>query len=321
MKTKIIGILVVMLLISIVIYPSMNSLNMPDDYLDQEQAECDIMLGGWPVNNIAQSFKPTLNILTRIEFYVERIGMPDITQIIIRKDSPYNDEYLSQLFVYSIDIPENEEVWFEFDIPDIYVEPEETYFIVLLSTGGVDNRLKTGEYWGNPYERGEKWESFGVWNVMEDCDCTFRTYGYYDENAGPDLICEGDLNWQNITTRSKINASFTLKNAGTDGSLLDWEIVEYPNWGTWNFSSDHGDDLLPTSGEKTININIIAPDEKAQEYTGNLKIINKGNNEDYEIIPVSLITPKNKTIVNSILMRFLEYHPYMFPLLHQLLVL
>lgn len=318
MNRKIIGILIVTLLISVVIYPSINSFNMEDDQVDQEQAECEAMLGGWPVNNLAQSFKPTLNILTRIEFYVERTGMPDPTKIMIRKNSPYSGAYLSDLTVDSFDIPNNEGIWFEFDIPDIYVEPEETYFIVLSSSGEIDNRLKTGECWGNPYERGEKWESFGTWNLMENCDCTFRTYGYYDENAGPDLKCEGDLSWNNINISSEIEGNFTLKNDGTDGSLLDWEIVEYPNWGNWNFSSDHGDDLLPISGEISININIIAPDEKAQEYIGEIKIINKNNNEDYEIIPVLLITPKNKAI-NTPLLQFLENHPHLFTLLRQIM--
>ena len=320
MNKKVIGIFILTLLISVFIYPSINSFNILDDQVDQEQAVCQYMLGGWPVNNIAQSFKPTLNILTRVEFYVERTGVPDNAKIMIRKNSPNSGAYLSDVTVDSFDIPNNQGIWFEFDIPDIYVEPEDTYYIVLSSSGEIDNRLKTGECWGSSYERGEKWESFGTWNDMPNCDCTFRTYGYYDENAGPDLKCEGDLSWNNINVSSEVEGNFTLKNDGTDGSLLDWEIVEYPNWGDWAFSSDHGDDLLPISGEITININVIAPDEKAQEYIGEIKIINKNNNEDYEIISVLLITPKNKAI-NTSFLQFLENHPHLFTLLQKMLEL
>jgi len=50
----------------------------------------------------------------------------------------------------------------------------------------------------------------------------------------PDLECGGSLTWTwtNVEPGSTVTESFTVKNVGDSGSELDWEISNYPSWGT-----------------------------------------------------------------------------------------
>ena len=50
------------------------------------------------------------------------------------------------------------------------------------------------------------------------------------------LDYKGDLNWEKVKGGSTVEGSFTVKNIGEPLSCLDWEITEYPNWGSWDFS-------------------------------------------------------------------------------------
>ena len=114
--------------------------------------------------------------------------------------------------------------------------------------------------------------------------------------------------------------SFTIENIGAVESLLNWEIAEYPNWGTWTFTPKTGQNLKPEDGTCTIEVEIIAPDDKNTDFSGKIKIINKNSKSDYATISVSLSTPKNKTEYQlPLFVRFLDNHPHLFPLLRQLL--
>jgi hypothetical protein len=80
-----------------------------------------------------------------------------------------------------------------FDFPDIYVIPGETYFILWTpdnKSWDADNLLLWGcNQYDDLYPRGEIWRevSPGEW-VIEDTswDCCFKTYGYNRRNTPPD---------------------------------------------------------------------------------------------------------------------------------------
>ena len=112
--------------------------------------------------------------------------------------------------------------------------------------------------------------------------------------------------------------SFTVENIGDSDSILDWEIVESPEWGIWTFTPEEGDDLTPEDGSITVTVSVVAPDEKEQEFSGKITIVNKDNSSDYETINVFLTTPKNKAINTSFLL-FLERLMERFPILEQIL--
>ena len=132
-----------------------------------------------------------------------------------------------------------------------------------------------------------------------------------------DLNCDGILSWTSIKPGTTATGSFTVENVGKSFSKLDWRIESYPEWGTWTFIPEEGDDLIPEAGPITINLSIIVPKEKSQEFNGHLKVINKWNSSDYEIIQISLSTPRNKA-TNPLFIKFLERVMEQFPLLVRL---
>jgi len=129
----------------------------------------------------------------------------------------------------------------------------------------------------------------------------------------PDLECSGSLSWTNIVPGATVTDSFAVENIGEPGSMLDWEVKEWPEWGTWTFTPADGNNLKPEDGDVTVEVSVMAPDEENTEYTGEIRIENKGDNSDYEIITVTLATPRNKVIMKPFL-NFLENYPILYQL-------
>ncbi len=119
---------------------------------------------------------------------------------------------------------------------------------------------------------------------------------WYENNLYPvesDLEVTGSLVWSNVKPSSTITGQITISNNGASGSSLDWEITEYPEWGTWTFEPDRGVDLAPEDGGIDVQITLIAPGEKNQEHTGKARVANVYNPEDFCDIDITLSTPKN----------------------------
>ena len=125
----------------------------------------------------------------------------------------------------------------------------------------------------------------------------------------PDLNCHGELKWTDVKTETEVNGSFTVENIGEAGSRLDWEISEYPDWGIWTFSPIDGYNLKPEDWSVTVKVSVVSPEEKNKEFTGEVKIVNKENIDDYEIITVTLSTPRTKIFYLNIFERILERFP------------
>jgi len=106
----------------------------------------------------------------------------------------------------------------------------------------------------------------------------------------PNLSCTGAPTWVDVTPGDTAKGSFTVSNIGEAGSDLAWRITEWPSWGTWTFDPGIGHELTPEDGPLPINVSVIAPTQQYQEYTGNIKIVNMDNANDYHLIPVSLKT-------------------------------
>jgi hypothetical protein len=122
----------------------------------------------------------------------------------------------------------------------------------------------------------------------------------------PNLDCKGSLKWSNLEPGETVKGSFTVENIGDSGSLLNWEVIEWPDWGTWDFDPEEGEGL--TSGDKvvTVDVTVIAPNQQDQEFNGAVKIVNKDDSSDNCTIPVYLSTPKYKAFnLNLNLMEWL----------------
>jgi hypothetical protein len=122
-----------------------------------------------------------------------------------------------------------------------------------------------------------------------------------------DILCSGELNWENVAPASTVEGSFVLENNGYLYSELTWEIDEKPTWGVWTISPENGTGLTPDMGQITVEVSIIAPSNKNREFTGNLKIINSDDPGEYCEISVNLKTPRNRHKFNLI-QDFIEKH-------------
>lgn len=145
---------------------------------------------------------------------------------------------------------------------------------------------------------------------------TIQYYSSLEKPESEDLDCEGSLNWKNVKPKDILNGFFKVKNIGEPDSLLDWKIVSYPDWGIWSFNPESGENLTPEDGQVTVQISVIAPDEKNKKFEGYIIVENQENSEDFDVIPIYLTTPRNKISVNSFFLLFLDQFPILQKLLY-----
>ena len=124
---------------------------------------------------------------------------------------------------------------------------------------------------------------------------------YYDDMSLigdipiPTLCCRGDLSWTGVELGESMSGTFEVSNCGDDGTELDWEVAEYPYWGTgWTFNPASGTGLTPAQGWQIVTVEFTAPTEKNTEFTGSIKIINSNIPSEYCEIPIYLKTPRDK---------------------------
>jgi hypothetical protein len=147
------------------------------------------------------------------------------------------------------------------------------------------------------YFNGSTWEDLYDYNFADpswDGTANFCIKGMCDEwvPTDPDLECNGDLFWTNVQPDSTVNGSFTIENIGGSFSRLDWQIIDYPEWGTWTFTPSEGFDLIPENGELTVEVEVESPDAENEVFTGEVKIVNINDTGDYCTVVVSLSTLK-----------------------------
>jgi hypothetical protein len=137
------------------------------------------------------------------------------------------------------------------------------------------------------------------------------------EHLGSDIYCDGSLHWADVEAGSTIHANFTVENAGEPNSTLDWEVVEYPEWGTWTFAPSHGGSL--SAGDKeNVEVTVLVPDKKIRNFKGYVKIVNKDNSSDFFILPVSVATPKAAPVIPPILQKIMQFFPVLWKILQAL---
>jgi len=231
----------------------------------------------------------------------------------------------------------------DLNMPVTLTDGDDFYIYVKLSNGGhpIDRTSEVPVLLGGSNSRvvvesdadpGESYyKSSSTWYDLYDYSfsdpswdetanfCIKAMTGEYVPPLIPDLdVEEGELNWDDIKPGATVIGEFTVENIGELESLLDWEVIEWPEWGEWTFNPSFGNNLKPEDGEVSVIVNVIAPEEELTEYTGEIKIVNKEDYDDYEIITITLTTPRNK-IVNRPFFNFLQNYPNMFPMLRKIL--
>jgi C1A family cysteine protease len=131
--------------------------------------------------------------------------------------------------------------------------------------------------------------------------------------AKPDLDCDGYIVTKGaVKPGSKVTGDFTVTNVGEAGSLLDWEVDSWPDWGSdWSFTPLSGQDL-EKGNEITVEVSFYAPDIEFWSDSGDIKVVNKENNDDFDTVPVAVTTQRNR----ALFYRFLDVFQNRYPLIH-----
>jgi len=179
----------------------------------------------------------------------------------------------------------------------------------------------SGNYWDDYI--GEDTDDNGIGDTPYNIPCgsnrdNFPFMNPYGWNTLPDLNCDGSISWNLVKPKSIQQGSFIIKNVGTSGSKLDWNITDWPDWGEWTFTPQkNGDDLTPEAGEQIITVFVVVPNQPLAPYEGYITIENRHNNDDSCTVPVSLSTSKNKPLgIQHILEQWLSHFPLSYLLIH-----
>jgi parallel beta-helix repeat protein len=137
--------------------------------------------GDWAA---AQSFSPTLNVLTHIEINLRKFGTPEFNLTLeLREDHPQGSLLETTLFTPS-QTPSNWN-WMEIDFNDITINPNIKYFIVCPpAPSGITTSFgyEWGYAFGNQYDDGAFWftrDGGGLWRDLPTMyEFVFRIYGY-----------------------------------------------------------------------------------------------------------------------------------------------
>lgn len=198
-------------------------------------------------------------------------------------------------------IPNEHEDYYQINILNILDPFEqhagETYWLVIqmpyYSIPGIgwktsQDNFRDNAVYGSP---STGWEP--LWdprNPGEPIDFAFVINGI---EVRPDLACEGTLWWMDIRPGDAVTGEFKVGNIGSFRSTLEWEVISWPSWGTnWVFTPSNG--TLAAGSWTNVTVTVKAPNQKNQNFTGNITIVNKNDTTDYCEIDVSVTTPKNK---------------------------
>jgi hypothetical protein len=208
---------------------------------------------------------------------------------------------------------------------------------VFPGTGGPDLRVYNWETsswknWGNVGDHDKKkwiWKNTGtsandyvnddgwVWvriHTAGDDDTVLCRIGVFYNPVNPlpkpNLDADGSIgDPRPVPPGSKVTDSFIVKNIGETGSLLDWEVTEWPEWGSsWSFNPSSGQDL-EKGKEVIVEVTFYAPNSPFENKQGEIVIVNSEDSSDSDTVGVLVYTPRNK----ELFFRFIELIQNRFP--------
>jgi len=194
MKKRIIGIFIVTLLIvtalpAFGITENQNTTNVILDELDQQSTKSDKVYAIGPSDKeLAQSFTPTLPVLTKVILRLKSTGTPEFYYYYVDIKSSYLGSALTTAYIHRDTLVIGTNIC-EFDFPDISVTPGTKYYIILRGVSDSSDLSKVWWWYGypDPYAGGDAWyESISGWNYLQEgivrCDFCFETYGTAENN-------------------------------------------------------------------------------------------------------------------------------------------
>lgn len=237
MKKKIFGILVMTLLIITTLFPV--ALSVED--LDQEQTEYGYNFAMFSSRWGAQSFKPTLSVLTKLELLIGKQGSFSSDIVVSIRSDPSGPD-LSVVTKAASEIS-SAYSWVEFDIPDLDVTTDDTYYIVVRNGGGGATKYYKWGFGSNtPYINGKMSYSSNAgstWKEYSQYDFCFKTYG--DSGGTPTPVLSYNptsYDFGDVLIGTTDSTTFDIWNSGT-GVL------------TYSLSPGIGASLSSYSGDST----------------------------------------------------------------------
>jgi len=216
-----------------------------NEVLDQEQNETIAIMAFNSGFTAAQSFKPSLDVLSKIKFLMKKGMMEysDLINVSIRQTIAGED-----LVKVSIDKDEISiyDRWITFDIPDIQVNVNETYFIIVEGSSYYNNQLEiyilsSGT---NSYLEGSSWlyiSQSDHWLKMADWDFCFKTYGLNNPPVKPTnpspFDCEILYNTTSVNLAVDVfdsdgDSMIVMFYNANDGSQIGFTQTDVPSCGT-----------------------------------------------------------------------------------------
>ncbi len=245
---------------------------------------------------ISQSFKPNLTPLVKVDLFGYSIDDGNSLEVSIRENLSGQD--LTSVSIPPEDIP-NQLSWFECDFPDIDVQPENNYYII-INQFGDGNFIWYGNFQKDYYTRGypysnqettQYWVNLSI--IFQDLDFCFKTYSY-GNNLPPDSpIINGS-----ISGRIDETYKFDIFSIDPEGDDVLYRI----DWGNGINSQWFG----PYESGEIINLSN-RWDEKG-DYI--IKIQSKdiyGDKSEWSLFEIAIVKSKmlNKNIIfNKILLKY-----------------
>jgi uncharacterized membrane protein len=125
----------------------------------------------------------------------------------------------------------------------------------------------------------------------------------------PDLEVGGYIN-REVKPGGRITGTFSVRNAGKTNSLLDWKIKSWPDWGSdWDFDLMQGYGLTPEDPDDKVEVSFYAPNVEDGYFTGSIEVENRYDSSDYELVHISVSTPKNRGSFNLLYTVIFERFP------------
>ena len=143
--------------------------------VDQQQPVYSYDFQIYDIKEGAQIFYANSTILTKIDVYLRRQGIPpnDITLEVREKNVSGNTIASASVPPYQVHSVYS---WITFDFPDVSVDKDTPYTIVLYTSGGDRSNYYAWGYGDDLYPKGSLWIYKGEWFQMKNNDGCFKTY-------------------------------------------------------------------------------------------------------------------------------------------------
>ncbi len=268
---------------------------LPNDQIDQSQEMGGggaILCGWW---KWAQSFKPSLDVLTRVFVLVRKHGNVNYIRVSIR-DSLHGKD-LTSVSKSPDEIPTEASEWIEFDFDDIPVTPGKTYYIVYSTSGGdnKENYYVLEHSTGDVYDKGDGWIgwSYGtrweIWNPK--FDFCFETYGRMNQMPGKPSKPQG-------SSFGMIGKEYIYKTSAVDP---DGDRIRYG----WDWDGDDVVDEWTDYYDSGVEVSINHTWNQTGTYEIKVKAQDEFGGESDWSDPITVIMPLN--VNQAILQKIMEW--------------